>query len=194
MIYISLLALIISLIALFFPFLDKNNRRGYMIGKLEREALSRYYKLGPGSIVYRFSEIPLTWMFTAYHLRPEIVNQGTTALRDYMLHISKSKRVIVYAALKDYKMVSQDTYKLLIHDPTMEVWTLPFKIDREFIERNLDYIIKIEAEVIGRNSASGIITFHPEEKGAFLFNPITVESTNTPLMIIETLNNVGEGR
>ena len=194
MIYISLLALIFSLVALLFPFLDKNNRRGYMIGKLEREALSRYYKLGLKAIVYNFSEIPLTWMYTAYHLKPEVVNQGTTALRDYMLNISKSKRIVVCVALKDYKMVSEGHYKLLIHDPTLEIWTLPFKIEREFIEKNLDYIIKIEAEVIGRNSAGGIITFHPEEKGAYLFNPIAIESTNTPLMIYETLNNVGECR
>lgn len=194
MIYISILALVISLVALLFPFLDKNNRRGYMIGKLEREALKRYHELRLTNILYNFSEIPLTWMYTAYHLRPELVNKGTVVLKDYFMGINGSKQIIVYVGLKDYKMVSEGTYKLLIHDPTLEVWTLPFKIDREFIEKNLDCIIRVEAEILGRNSANGIITFHPEEKGAFLFNPIGIESTNTPVLLYETHNNLSESR
>lgn len=194
MIYISMLALFISVFSLLLPYLDKNNRRGYMLGKLEREAISRYQKLQFSQVIYRFSDIPITWMYTAYHLRPDLVNQGTSVLKDYMLSANSSKRIIVYVGLKDYKMVSDGTYKLLIQDPTLEIWTLPFKIEREFIEANLDCIIRIEGEVIGRNSANGIITFHPEEKGAFLFNPISVETTNTPLLIFETKNNVGESR
>lgn len=194
MIYISILALIISVAAFVFPFLDKNNRRGYMMGKMERESLGRYARLSHNDIVYHYSNIPITWMYTAYHLRPELVNRATVALYDYPLIANSHKRIIVYVALKDFKMSSNDMYRLLIHDPTMEIWTMPIKLDREFIEKNLDHIIMIEAEVIGRNTSEGLIMLDPDSKGAFLFNPIRVEATNTPLMIFETKDFLIESR
>lgn len=187
--FLSITALIIALIALLVPYLDKDFRRGTIIAKLERKAV-KY--MGENKAIYHFAQVPLSWGGTCYHLMPEVVNGGTHKLSDYYLTKTDVKSAVMYVVLRNYKMISEGTYKLLLEDPTESAWTDYVKIDRDFLEKNLDYIIRVEAEFVSKQSTEGVTLFNPDSTYKYLIQPIKVEATGYYSVVMAAHSNIDD--
>ena len=185
--FLSVIAIIVSLAALLVPYLDKNFRRGILIAKLERKAV-KY--MGGDKVIYHFAQVPLSWGGTCYHLMPEVVNGGTHKLSDYYLTKTDVKSVVMHVVLRNYKMINEGTYKLLLEDPTESAWTDYVKIDRDFLEKNLDYIIRVEAEFVSKQSTEGVTLFNPDSTYKYLIQPTKVEATGYYSAVMSSPSNI----
>lgn len=179
--FISILALILSVAALSWPIIDKNLRNAYKYSK--NYSGVKYYQKSSGH--YGFYKIPLCWIGTAYHLRNGLMDSATHSLDMYYLEQKEVKEAIFYVSLKDFQSISTGQHKLLIEDPFGEVWTHFTDISRTFIENNLDKIIRIEAEIVSKESQDGISLFHPDSKMKNVIHPLKIESTGVPTLIID---------
>lgn len=180
-IYFSIIAIIISVTSLLIPIIDKDFRRGYLFSK----RIKRVKHYEDHYRKYSYRSIPLSWIGTAYHLKPDLMNYASHTLDMYFLEQQEVKEAVFYLSLKDFQSISKNTFKLLVEDPFGEIWTGYVETTREFIEDNLDKIIKIEAEIISRESEEGIALFQPESKNKFVIHPIKIEATNIPTLIYE---------
>lgn len=178
---LSILAILISIGSILIPIFDKDFRRGYMFSK-NMKGIKHYQREFKH---YSYHSIPLSWIGTAYHIKQDLMNYATHTLDMYYLEQKQVSEAIFYVSLKDFQSVSDGTYKLLIEDPFGEVWTHYAELDRFFIEDNLDKIIRIEAEIVSKESNDGIAMFHPDSKLKNLINPLKVEATGIPTLIID---------
>lgn len=180
-IYISLLAVILSIVSIVLPVLDTDFRRGYMFSRNMKHI--KHYEDHYRKYSYR--TIPLSWIGTAYHLKPDLMNYATHTLDMYFLEQKKVKEAVLYLSLKDFQSISDNTFKLLVEDPFGEVWTGYVKTTRDFIEDNLDKIIKLEAEIVLKESEEGFALFQPESKNKFVIHPVNIEATGIPTLVYE---------
>ncbi len=183
-IVLSIVAIIISLSAILIPIVDKDFRRGYIFSK-NIKGLKHYQR---EFMHYSYHTIPLSWIGTAYHFKPNLVNYATHTLNMYFLEQKEVSEAIFYVSLKDYQCISEGVYKLQIEDPFGEVWTHYADIDRTFIEKNLDKIIRIEAEIVSRESEDGIALFKPDSKMKNVIHPMKIEATGIPTLIVDVDN------
>ncbi|MBE0450731.1 MAG: hypothetical protein IBX70_07785 [Clostridia bacterium] len=186
MLYLTLLALAISIIALIMPIVDKDFRRGYMFAKLEKQAVKDILKLRMDrNEKYYMQDMKLSWAGTAYHLMPGLVNQATNKLIDFHSPKTEVRSTVLMVILKDYKMVKDGVYKLNLKDPFAELWTEPIEISRDFLERNLDYIIRVEGEIVNKNTSDGVILMNPEMKNKYVYQPLKVDETGQPVEVLD---------
>jgi|GEM_PF-3544906 len=180
-IYLGLLAVLISITSILIPIIDKDFRRGYMFSKRTKNI--KHYEDHYRKYSYR--SIPLSWIGTAFHLKPELMNYATHTLDMYFLEQQEVKEAVFYLSLKDFQTISDNTFKLLVEDPFGEIWTGFVRTSREFIEKNLDKIIKIDAEIVLRETEEGIALFQPNSKFKYVIHPVKLEATNIPTLIYD---------
>lgn len=178
---ISIFALIVAAASIIVPVVDKDLRRAYIIVK-HSKAIDIFK--GKSNLYNEFN-IPLNWFGTVYHLRNDIVNRATHTLQMYFLEMEILSEVVFYVNLKDYQCFAENNYKLLIEDPRAEVWTHFFELERNFVEENLDKLIRVEAEIVSKEKEDGLMYYQESTRNNYIIKPIKVEATGIPTLLYD---------
>ncbi|MBI9013841.1 MAG: hypothetical protein JEZ08_16525 [Clostridiales bacterium] len=176
---ISIVALLIAVAAVLIPLLDKDLRRAYIFVK-HSKALDNFKG---EHLTYNEYNIPLRWYGTVYHLKNDLVNMATHTLNMFYSEMKEVTEAVFYVNLKDYQCISENTYKLLIEDPHTEAWTHYIKLDREFVEANLDKLVRVEAEIVSKETDDGVIFYQESTQHKLIIKPMKVEATGIPTLL-----------
>jgi hypothetical protein len=172
-IILSIVALFLSLSIFSLVLFDTNFRRGYNFSRNMRKNAKEHTTMS----TYNTANIPLSWYNTVFAHRLDLFADTEWGINHALSAALIGTDVVLMVNLRDFQMFSDGVYKLLIEDPFGCEWTESFPIERDFVERNLDKLIRVEAQILDARTKDGVLRFKKNKYYTNLLVPYKVSET-----------------
>ncbi len=185
MLILSVVTLIIAVVALILPLTNNDFRRALNISraksKLDNKEISSCY----GNTQYHSFFASSEWEYSAFVYSRELHQKATHSLAVSSYTKCPIGEMTLMVCYTDYNKVSDDEYRLFLKDPICQSWTLPVKVEREFLEENLGRIVEIKAEAVSSYTIEGVYRINNSKITSVSINVLSIKETGIPVQMMD---------